>query len=82
MDEESESISYVSAADIRDIHELIVEASAETTAGISSPGDLEYVLEHIQEGHFGQVAESIHEKAFQLLRLMMMTPILRSKDGR
>lgn len=70
MDEESESISYLSAADIHDIHELIVETSAETTAGISSPGDLEYAVEHMQEGHFGQVPESLHEKAFQLLRLI------------
>ena len=70
MDEDSESVSYLSVADIRDIHELIVESSAETTAGASSPGDLEYVIEHIQEGHFGQVPESLHEKAFQLLRLI------------
>lgn len=70
MGEESESISYLSAADIRDIHELIVESNADTTAGISSPGDIEYTVEHIQEGHFGQVPESLHEKAFQLLRLI------------
>mgnify|MGYP000501251500 FL=1 len=70
MDEEPESISYLSAADIRDIHELIVESNADTTAGISSPGDIEYTVEHIQEGHFGQVPESLHEKAFQLLRLI------------
>jgi len=70
MDEESESISYLSAADIRDIHELIVESNAETAAGISSPGDIEYAVEHIQEGHFGQVPESLHEKAYQLLRLI------------
>ncbi|NHX36767.1 MULTISPECIES: type II toxin-antitoxin system death-on-curing family toxin [Halolamina] len=70
MDEEPESISYLSAADIRDIHELIVESNAETTAGVSSAGDIEYAVEHIQEGHFGQVPESLHEKAFQLLRLV------------
>jgi death-on-curing protein len=70
MDGESESISYLSAADIRDIHELIVESNVATTAGTSSPGDLEYVVEHIRGGHFGQGPESIHEKAFQLLRLI------------
>lgn len=70
MDEEPESISYLSADDIRDIHELIVESNTETTAGVSSPGDIEYVVEHIQEGHFGQVPESLHEKAFQLLGLL------------
>lgn len=70
MDEEPKSISYLSAADIRDIHELIVESNAETTAGVSAPGDIEYTVEHIQEGHFGQAPESLHEKAYQLLRLI------------
>jgi death-on-curing protein len=70
MGEESESISYLSAEDIHDIHELLVESNAETTAGVSSPGDIEYTVEHIQQGHFGQVPESLHEKAFQLLRLI------------
>ncbi|RZV06523.1 death-on-curing protein [Natrinema hispanicum] len=70
MDEEPESISYLSADDIRDIHELIVESNADTTAGVSSPGDIEYAVEHIQEGHFGQVPQSLHEKSFQLLRLI------------
>ena len=70
MDEESESISYLSADDIRDIHELIVESNADTAAGVSSPGDIEYTVEHIEEGHFGQVPESLHEKAYQLLRLI------------
>jgi death-on-curing protein len=55
MDEEPESISYLSADDIRDIHELIVESNADTAGGISSPG---------------QVPESLHEKAYQLLRLI------------
>ena len=71
MDEDSEPISYLSAADIRDIHELIVESNAKTTAGVSAAGDIEYAVEHIQEGHFGQVPESLHEKAFQLLRLIV-----------
>lgn len=70
MDKDEASISYLSAADIRDIHELIVESNADTAAGLSSPGDIEYTVEHIQEGHFGQVPESLHEKAFQLLRLI------------
>jgi death-on-curing protein len=70
MGEERESISDLSAADIRDIHELIVESNADTEAGISSPGDIEYTVDHIQEGHFGHVPESLHEKAYQLLRLI------------
>jgi death-on-curing protein len=70
MCEDSESISYLSADDIQAIHELIAEANAETTAGVASPGDIEYAVEHVQEGQFGQGPESLHEKAFQLLRLI------------
>ncbi|WP_226023631.1 type II toxin-antitoxin system death-on-curing family toxin [Halomicrobium salinisoli] len=70
MGEEPEAINYLSAADIRDIHELIVESNTDTEAGISSPGDIEYAVEHVQEGHFGQVPDSLHEKAYQLLRLI------------
>ena len=69
MDEEPESISHLSADDIRDIHELIVESNADTVGGVSSPGDIEYTVENIEKGHFGQVPESLHEKAYQLLRL-------------
>lgn len=70
MGEDSESISYLSTDDIQAIHELIVEANAETTAGVASPGDIEYAVEHVQEGQFGQAPESPHEKVFQLLRLI------------
>ncbi len=70
MGEDSASISYLSADDIHAIHELIVEANAETTAGVALPGDIEYVVDHIQEGQSGQGPESLHEKAFQLLRLI------------
>jgi len=76
MGEDSESISYLSVDDIHAIHELIVEANAETTAGVASPGDIEYAVEHVQEGQFGQGPESLHEKAFQLLRLI--AAIIRS----
>lgn len=65
-----DSVTYLSADDILDIHELIVESNEETEAGVSSPGHIEYAVEHIQTGHFGQVPDSIHEKSFQLLRLI------------
>ena len=58
MGEESESINYLSADDSHDIHELVVEANAETTAGVASPGDIEYAVVQIQEGQFGQGPES------------------------
>jgi death-on-curing protein len=70
MSEESDSVNYLSTDDILAIHELIVESNDNTEPGISSPGDVEYVVAHVREGHFGHVPESLHEKAYQLLRLI------------
>ena len=70
MSEESDSVNYLSTDDILAIHELIVESNEYTEPGISSPGDVAYAVEHVREGHFGHVPESIHEKAYQLLRLL------------
>lgn len=70
MSEDSDSISYLSAEDILAIHELIVESNEATEAGVASPGDVDYTVASIQEGHFGRAPKSIHEKAFQLLRLL------------
>jgi death-on-curing protein len=70
MSEESDSVNYLSTDDILAIHELIVESNEDTEPGISSPGNIEYVIEHIREGHFGHVPESLHQKAYQLLRLI------------
>lgn len=70
MGEESDPITYLSPDDVLAIHELIVESNEDTESGISSPGDIEYALEYVREGHFGHVPESLHEKAFELLRLI------------
>ncbi|WP_435349235.1 hypothetical protein [Haloarchaeobius sp. HRN-SO-5] len=73
MSEDSGSLSYLSADDILAIHELIVESNEDTEAGVASPGDVDFTVASIQEGHFGQTPKSIHEKAFQLLRLLTLT---------
>ncbi|ACV49392.1 type II toxin-antitoxin system death-on-curing family toxin [Halomicrobium mukohataei] len=71
MTEGSDPINYLSTDDILAIHELIVESNEDTESGVSSPGDVEYATEDIREGHFGRVPESVDEKAFQLLRLIV-----------
>lgn len=70
MDDETNSIRHLSADDILAMHELVVESDSETTEGVSSPGDVEYTIEAIQQGHFGQAPETLHEMAYQLLRLL------------
>lgn len=66
-----ETIENLSAEDVLVIHEVIVESNADTEPGVSSRGDVEYVVEFVREGHFGRVPETVHEKAFQLLRLLV-----------
>ena len=72
MAEGPDSLNYLATDDILAIHELVVESNEDTTAGVTSAGDIEYAVEHIREGHFGHVPESLHEKAFQLLRLIVV----------
>ena len=67
-----DSLNYLTTEDILSIHELVVESNEDTEAGVASTGDIEYAVEHIREGHFGHVPESLHEKAFQLLRLIVV----------
>jgi death-on-curing protein len=67
-----DSLNYLTTADILSIHDLVVESNEDTETGVASPGDIEYAVEHIREGHFGHVPESLHEKAYQLLRLIVV----------
>jgi death-on-curing protein len=70
MSEDSESVRYLSAEDVLAMHELIVESNADTEPGVTSPGDVKYAVEAIQDAPFGQTPETLHEKAYQLLRLL------------
>lgn len=66
-----ETIEYLTSEDVLGIHEVIVESNTDTEPGVSSRGDVEYAVEFVREGHFGRVPKTIHEKAFQLLRLLV-----------
>ncbi|MFC6904767.1 type II toxin-antitoxin system death-on-curing family toxin [Halalkalicoccus tibetensis] len=66
-----EAIEHLTSEDVLTIHEVIVESNDATEPGVSSRGDVDYVIEFVREGHFGRVPETIHEKAFQLLRLLV-----------
>ena len=70
MDGDSGSTRYLSADDILTVHELVVESNDDTEPGVSSRGDVEYAVDAIREGHFGRAPEGIHEKAYQILRLL------------
>jgi len=69
MSEES-GLNYLSADDVLTIHELIVESNEDTEPGVSSRGDVEYAVEFVRGDHVDTADGSIHERAFQLLRLV------------
>jgi death-on-curing protein len=60
-----------SVEDVLDIHESIVSEYAETSSGVQSRGDVEFALAYVEKGNFGSVPETIHEKAYHLLRLLV-----------
>lgn len=67
----TDSFWYPSVEDVLDIHEDIVSEYPDTSSGIQSRGDIEFALDYISEGSFGSVPETVHEKAFHLLRLLV-----------
>jgi death-on-curing protein len=62
---------YLSVKDVIGIHDRIVTADPDSDLGLRDRGDIEYVLEAIEHGTFGVVLETIHEKSFQPLRLLV-----------
>lgn len=67
----ADSLWYPSVEDVVAIHEDIVSEYPETDAGVRNRGDIGFALDYIDTGSFGEAPESIHEKAFHLLRLLV-----------
>jgi len=67
----ADSLWYPTVEDILNIHEAIVSEYSETSSGVQSRGDVEFALAYIEDGNFGSVPETIHEKAYHLLRLLV-----------
>ncbi|WP_436908072.1 type II toxin-antitoxin system death-on-curing family toxin [Halosimplex marinum] len=65
------SLSYPTVDDVLSIHEQIVERSDETSEGVARRGDIAYALSFVEDGHYGNAPESIHETAAHLMRLLV-----------
>ncbi|WP_248897783.1 type II toxin-antitoxin system death-on-curing family toxin [Haloplanus halobius] len=63
-------VFYPTKDDIMSIHEDIIEEDDDAEPGILNDGTVNYALNCIEHGHFGQVPETLHEKAVMLLRLL------------
>ncbi|MGQ4557667.1 type II toxin-antitoxin system death-on-curing family toxin [Halobellus sp. GM3] len=66
-----ESFWFPSVEDVLTIHEDIVSEYSNTESGVQNRGDIEFALRYIDEGSFGEAPETVHEKAFHLLRLLV-----------
>ena len=63
---------------IIDIHDDIIEEDDDAECGIlgnSEGGRLNYILDRIEYGYFGNKPETIHEKSAELMRLLASTHI-------
>lgn len=67
----ADSLWYPSVEDVIAIHDDIVAEYPETPSSVQDHGDIEFALNYIEEGSFGTVPETIHEKAYHLLRLLV-----------
>lgn len=69
-DADSDPFWYPTVEDILVIHDDIVEEDEDSEPGVRDPDQIQYAIDHIQHGHFGAGPETIHEKAFHLMRLL------------
>ncbi len=67
----SVSLWYPSVEDVLAIHDDIVSEYPDTPSGVWSQGDIEFALQYIEDGTLGAATESIHGKAFHLVRLLV-----------
>ena len=65
-------LAYPSVELILDLHEQIVAEGDITEPGVRSEDAITFALQYISEGFFGEVPETIHDKAVHLMRLLVV----------
>lgn len=61
---------YPTVEDIVEIHDEIIAEDSDGEPGIEDRERIQYAVDHVQHGTFGEKPETIHEKAFALMRLI------------
>jgi death-on-curing protein len=62
---------YPSANLILDLHAQIVKEGDLTEPGVRSKDAVDSALQYVSEGFFGEVPDSLHQKAVHLMRLLV-----------
>lgn len=61
---------YPTVEEIVEIHGDIIEDDPNAEPGLKHRGDIEYAIEYIEHGHFEEGPQTVHEEAYQLMRLI------------
>ena len=67
----TDDVAYPSVDLVLDLHEQIVEEGDNTESGVRSEDAVASALQYVSEGFFGEVPQTIHEKAVHLMRLLV-----------
>jgi death-on-curing protein len=63
-------VFYPDEEDVFLIHDDVIESDPDAELGVRNPDVVESALYYVSVGYFGQVPETIHEKAAHLMRLL------------
>lgn len=61
---------YPTVENVITIHEDIIDEDPDADHGVEEPDRIQYAIDYVAQGHFGQLPTSIHGKAFHLMRLI------------
>lgn len=69
-DVSDDDLWYPTVDDILTVHQDIIAEDDDAEQGVESEDRIQFAVDYIQHGHFGERPETIHEKAFHLMRLI------------
>lgn len=67
----TDDVAYPSVELICDLHDQVVREGNATEPGIRSEDAIESALQYVSEEFFGEVPQTLHEKAVHLMRLLV-----------
>jgi death-on-curing protein len=65
------SFWYPAVEDVLAVHDDVVSEYPDTPAGVRKRGDIEYAVTFVEAGGYGETPETVHQEAFDLLRLLV-----------
>ncbi|EMA14196.1 type II toxin-antitoxin system death-on-curing family toxin [Haloarcula amylolytica] len=67
----TDDLAYPSVELILEVHDQVVTEGDITEPGVRSEDAIASALQYVSEGFFGEVPETIHQKAVHLMRLLV-----------